>query len=199
MYKSLCAGNLLNNLNINFKILPISYWFEVMAVSKSPWIECRPQLPTLKSVAWLSLCLSLSLSVSLCLSLSLSALILSNTHQLTLGISISSIIILDASRSLIISPGKTLAFERITKRESRYLVGIVPESTLKKWIWMFIWHLFKISLRLSSNNGVKMEIFSTEIINYDGNTQLYHKQSCKKLSSYSFWNFVQCHCPETRP
>ena len=45
------AGNLLNSLNIDFKILPISYWFEVMPVSKAPWIERRPQLPTLKSGA----------------------------------------------------------------------------------------------------------------------------------------------------
>ena len=51
MYKSLRAGNLLNSLNIDFKILPISYWFEVMPVSKAPWIERRPQLPTLKSGA----------------------------------------------------------------------------------------------------------------------------------------------------
>ena len=51
MYKSLHAGDLLNNLNINFQILPTSHWFEVMPVSKAPWIEWRPQLPTLKSGA----------------------------------------------------------------------------------------------------------------------------------------------------
>ena len=51
MYKSLRACDLLNNLNIDFKILPISHWFEVMPVSKAPWIECRPQLTTFKSGA----------------------------------------------------------------------------------------------------------------------------------------------------
>ena len=61
MYKSLPAGDFLNKVNIDFKNLSISYWCDVMPVSKSPWIECRPQLPTLKSGQWLcfSLCIDL--------------------------------------------------------------------------------------------------------------------------------------------
>ena len=70
----------------------------------------------------------------------LSVLTLSKTHQLTLGPSIPSTNILEALSflmhqdlliELIISPDKTLAFGRKTKRKSRYLVDIVPESIIE--------------------------------------------------------------------